>query len=264
MMAAMNQELNERTSLARRIGREAGAILMTYYGQLSSYERKGTVDFVTAADKASEEFLVTAIREMYPDDEILAEEGGTSSGTTGWQWILDPLDGTTNFVHSFPLFMVSIGILHKGIRVAGVCYGPVFDEEYWAIRHQGAYLNDQRIHVSDTAELGESLVATGFPYNRRTIVDSLLKVVKKVMCNAHGIRRCGAAAYDQCFLAAGRVDGFYELGLSAWDVAAGTLIIEEAGGCVGAMDGGPLDLHAGNVIASNGQIHEALRRCITE
>ncbi len=260
----MTDGLVQRCDLARRIAREAGAILMTYYGRLERVEQKGDVDFVTEADEASEAFLVDAIRTTFPNDAILAEEGTSISGESPWTWVVDPLDGTTNFVHTFPLFMVSLGLLHGDERVGGVCYGPVYDDEFWAAKGQGAFHNNQPIHVSTTDQLSKGLLATGFPYNRREIVDELLASVRRVICNAHGVRRCGAASYDQCFLASGRIDGFFERGLQPWDLAAGTVIIEEAGGRVTAGDGSAFDLMGSDVLASNGRIHDAICDCILE
>ncbi len=237
---------------------------MTHYGRLSGYENKSDIDFVTVADKGSEALIVAAIRAAFPDDAILAEEGGGVDGVSGYEWIIDPLDGTTNFVHGFPMFMVSIGIQLHGERTIGVCYGPVYDELFAAVRGGGATCNGTPIAVSATSKLSDALLATGFPYNRRVIADDLLAKVKRVLCNAHGMRRAGAAAYDQCWVASGRLDGFFEQGLSPWDLAAGTLIIEEAGGRISAYDGGPFELGGPDVIASNGAIHDEIRTVIVD
>ena len=244
------------------LSKEAGALLLKYYDQLEGYEQKGEIDLVTAADQASEAYLVEAISRQFPNDSILAEEGSNREGTSGWQWIMDPLDGTTNFVHSYPFFMVSIGIKYQGEMVSGVCYGPYYNELFSAQKGGGAYLNDKQIHVSNTKSLSNSLIATGFPYNRREIVDELMAPLKQIICTAHGIRRAGAAAYDQCLLAAGRLDGFFERALKPWDVAAGSLIIREAGGVITQYDESPWDIYAPNILASNGRIHKELSEAV--
>ena len=237
---------------------------MSWYGRLEGFELEGAVDLVSQADRESERLLCNAIRSAFPDDGILAEEGGGHDGGSEWTWVLDPLDGTTNFVHGFPFFLVSIGLLRGSERVAGVCYGPFHDELFRACRGDGAYLGDTPIGVSSTESLGRSLVATGFPYNRREVVDELLVLVKRGMCAAHGLRRTGSAAYDLCMLAAGRVDGFFEQGLCPWDIAAGTVIVEEAGGQVTMYDGSPFDLFGDTILASNGRIQDELRQTVIE
>lgn len=255
----MPQDSVTRFGSAQRFAQEAGALLLQYYGRLTGYERKGAIDLVTDADRASERLLVSRIAAAFPMDAVLAEEGAGRDGDSGWEWVLDPLDGTTNFVHGFPFFVVSIGIRYRGTRHIGVCYGPVMDELYAAERGGGATLNGAPIHVSTADCLSDSLVATGFPYNRREIVETLLPKVERAVRTAQGIRRCGAAAYDQCLLAAGRLDGYFEQGLNPWDVAAGTVIIEEAGGLVTDYQGAPFDLFGPSLLASNGRIHDELR-----
>jgi myo-inositol-1(or 4)-monophosphatase len=251
--------------LALRIAREAGDLLMTYYGRLDTVDRKGSVDFVTEADRASEQHLIETIHGHFPLDSVLAEEGGHAhQGENEVEWVLDPLDGTTNFIHGFPFFMVSIGLRIQGELVAGVCYGPYYQELFSAVRGHGATLNGSPIRVSRTDLLSDALLATGFPYNRREIMDPLLLRVRRALTAARGLRRAGAAAYDQCLLAAGRLDGFFEEGLRAWDVAAGALIVEEAGGQVSDYQGQPVDLFGPNFLMSNGRIHDELRRRIID
>lgn len=251
-----------RFDAAQAVAREAGALLMQHYERLEGFDRKGVIDFVTAADHASEALIVSRLRAAFPGDAILAEEGSGCAGDSGYEWIVDPLDGTTNFVHGFPFFMVSIGLRLDGQRVSGVCYGPTLDELFAATRHEGATLNGRPIRVSATASLADSLVATGFPYNRRDIADPLVQYVKRAICSAHGVRRAGSAAYDQCLLAAGRLDGFFEQGLNPWDLAAGTVIIEEAGGRITGYDGTAFDLFGPNLVCTNGHIHDELRRTV--
>jgi myo-inositol-1(or 4)-monophosphatase len=254
----MTSGIDARFDLAIQMARSAGALLMEFYGKLTTVDLKGSIDLVSDADRASELLLFDAVREAFPSDSILAEEGTNFSGDCEWLWVMDPLDGTTNFVHGFPFFMVSLGLLYQDERVAGVCYGPFYDELFSAKRGSGATYNGDSIHVSATESLSESLVATGFPYNRREILDELLAPVARVITLSHGIRRAGAATYDQCLLAAGRLDGFFEQGLNPWDVAAGTLIIEEAGGRVTRYDGELWDTSSPNILATNGRIHSAL------
>ena len=255
-------ETLERFQLACDIARSAGALLMEYYGRLNSFDRKGDVDLVTVADRASEEHLVQAVSSAFPGDGIWGEEGGVVQGQSDYQWVLDPLDGTTNFVHGFPFFMVSIGIRWRQERVVGACYGPVMDELYAARKSDGASLNGAPIHVSQTVSISDSLLATGFPYNRREIADELLAPVKRAMHRAHGVRRAGAAAYDQCLLACGKLDGFFEVGLQPWDTAAGSLIIEEAGGIVESYSEASWDVTSPSILASNGAIQHELRQCV--
>jgi myo-inositol-1(or 4)-monophosphatase len=258
----VSQDRPNRYELAITLAREAGAILLTYYEKLETFQHKGTVNLVSIADKESEQFLVQSIASAFPNDSIMAEEGGGHTGNSEWEWVIDPLDGTTNFVHGYPFFMVSIGLLHRGERVGGVCYGPYYDELFSAQMGQGAFFNERSIRVSETAAVADALVATGFPYNRRTIVDELLAPVRRVICAAHGIRRAGAATYDQCLLAAGRLDGFFERALNPWDVAAGSLIIQEAGGVITQYDGSPWDIQSPNILATNGHLHNELGRTV--
>lgn len=253
-------EISQRFDLACALARSAGEVLMGFYGRLSSYERKGDIDLVTVADRASEEHLIQGLSTAFADDEIWGEEGGVISGASDYQWVLDPLDGTTNFVHGFPFFMVSIAVRWRGERVIGVCYGPVMDELYSAYKGGGAYLNDASIRVSQTERLGDALLATGFPYNRREIADELLSPVKRAMQSAHGVRRAGAAAYDQCLLACGKLDGFFEVGLAPWDTAAGSLILEEAGGVVETYQDANWNVTSSSILASNGKIQHELRQ----
>ena len=250
----------DRLEHAQRLARSAGAVLMEYYERLDGFRtKKGDTDLVTAADLASEQHLVTALRAAWPDDAILAEEGSGTGGSSGWTWVIDPLDGTTNFVHGFPFFMVVVGLLRDGSPEAGVCFGPVLDELYVADRGAGARRNGLPIRVSVIDRLDRSLLATGFPYDRGARADALLRPVKRALETSHGLRRCGAAAYDQCLLASGRLDGYFEQGLSPWDVAAGSVIVEEAGGRVTDYDGAAFRIDGPNILASNGRIHDALR-----
>ena len=258
----MTVDAAARLDHAVQLSRSAGAILMEYYGRLTGFgQKRNRQDLVTAADLASEKHLVEAIAQAFPDDGILAEEGSSKESVSGWQWILDPLDGTTNFVHAFPYFMVSIGLSYRGERTLAVCYGPVYDELFAAQLGRGATKNGERISVSDTDLLSGALVATGFPYNRSEFVDELLAPLGRALRTTHGVRRCGAAVYDQCHLAQGSLDVFYERNLSPWDLAAGTLIVEEAGGLVTGFQGA-FDLYGKDVLISNGKLHAEFRQAV--
>ncbi len=235
--------------------RSAGELLRGRLGAVDSVEFKGAVDIVTEMDKAAELLIVDAIRERFPEHGILAEEGSEVISTSPYRWIIDPLDGTTNYAHGFPIYCVSIGIEAGGVMVAGVVYAPELDELFTAERGKGAYLNGDRIRVSKTAKLDTSLLATGFPYDIRTAKDTNLDHFGSFAVRTQAIRRAGAAAYDLCSVAAGRFDGFWEMKLRPWDVAAGLLIVEEAGGVVTDFSNGQVDLDRGEVLATNGLIH---------
>ncbi|HJN76868.1 MAG TPA: inositol monophosphatase family protein [Myxococcota bacterium] len=219
---------------------------------------KGVVDLVTQVDLACEE----AIRSVLEPSgiPILAEEGGGSRSDT--RWIVDPLDGTTNFVHGFPSYCVSIALQDQGELVLGVIGDPVHDRLFTARAGQGAFCNGERIRVSERDALAESLVASGFAYDRRERAADYLRFVRALLETARGFRRAGAAAMDLAMVATGQLDGFWEFKLNAWDVAAGTLLVREAGGCVTDMAGGELDLDAPRILATNGRIHAAMTQVI--
>ncbi|NUN14300.1 MAG: inositol monophosphatase [Myxococcales bacterium] len=257
-------EIACRVQFAREIAVNAGKLLKGEFGKSILYERKTSViDLVTQVDRMSERYLVDRIEAAFPSDMVVTEESGVvQSGGNGFSWVVDPLDGTTNFVHSFPHFAVSIGILSGGTPAGAVIYAPIANELFHAETGCGAFLNNQRIHVSQTSALSEALLATGFPYNRRAIIDELLIYIRRAVLSAHGIRRCGSAALDLCSVAAGRVDGFWEQGLKPWDLAAGVLIVTESGGTITDFDGGNHDMNAGRTVASNKLIHGELLRTV--
>jgi myo-inositol-1(or 4)-monophosphatase len=239
------------------IAREAGTLLMEYFRRRVRVEYKGEADLVTEADRASEALIIRRIRERFPDHQILGEEGGETGAAGEFRWYVDPLDGTTNFAHGYPVFCVSLGLERAGKRIAGVVYDPTRDEMFAAGLGAGAFLNDTRIHVSTTAKLAEALVATGFPSHKRHKNPNIY-FYHQLTLRTHGVRRAGSAALDLCYVACGRYDGFWEFNLNSWDTAAGVLIAEEAGGTVGDFSGGPFQIASREVTASNGLIHQAL------
>lgn len=255
-------DLQARAALAGAVAVEAGALLMRHLGRLDGYDRKGAVELVSAADRESQDLIVARVRAAFPGDAVLAEEGADLPGTSGFRWIVDPLDGTTNFVHSHPAFAVSIGLDLHGDLVAGVVHAPALGETFAAVRGGGATLNGEPIRVSRTAVLDDALLASGFPYYRRQAVDRLLSLVARAILAAQGFRRMGSAALDLCWLAAGRLDGYFEEGLLPWDVAGGIVVLREAGGVVTGFDGGPFELASGRILASNGLIHPELREAL--
>ena len=244
------------------IAREAGALLMHYFHQHLQVEYKGDADLVTAADRASEVLIRERIQQQFPGHDVLGEEQGLNDQGSDYRWYVDPLDGTTNFAHGYPVFCVSMALERRalngqGVRVAGVVYDPTRDELFSAEQGKGAQLNGEKIQVSQIATLSECLVATGFPSHKRHKNPNIY-FYHQITLRTHGVRRAGSAALDLCCVASGRFDGFWEFNLNPWDTAAGVLIVEEAGGQVSRFDGSPFELNSRETIASNGLIHEAL------
>jgi len=246
--------------LAIRAAREAGAILQDFAARGFQIENKGRINLVTEADLASERHIKELISSHYPTHHILAEESGASSHSSvdEYCWIIDPLDGTTNFSHGFPCYAVSIGIEYKGRSVAGVIYDPSRDEMFAAERGAGATCNGEKIRVSEIETLERALVVSGFPYDVRERMEEYLPAWREFLNHAQGVRRLGAAAIDMACIACGRMDGFWENGLNAWDVAAGWVIIEEAGGRVTKLDGSPFDNHSASLLCTNGKVHNEM------
>jgi myo-inositol-1(or 4)-monophosphatase len=222
-------------------------------------EYKGDVDLVTEADRKSEELILHLLRARWPDHDITAEESGRADSGSDYRWYIDPLDGTTNFAHGFPVFCISMALEHKGTRLAAVVYDPTRDELFAAEKGQGAYLNESRIKVSAIDRLAESLVSTGFPSHKRHKNPNIY-FYHQITLRSHGVRRAGSAALDLCSVAAGRFDGFWEFNLNPWDTAAGVLLVEEAGGRVTGFDGSPFQIDSRETLASNGRIHDELLR----
>ncbi len=241
------------------IAREAGALLMTYFARRVKVEYKGDVDVVTEADRAAEALIADRIQARWPRHGIVAEEGTRTEGAGQYRWYVDPLDGTTNFAHGFPVFCVSLAVEHKGERVAGVIFDPTRDQMFSAEKGSGACLNQRRIHVSKVSSLGESLVATGFPSHKRH-KNPNIHFYHQITLKTHGVRRAGSAALDLASVACGRFDGFWEFNLKPWDTAAGVLLVEEAGGQVTDFSGGRFQIASREVVASNGLLHAALLR----
>ncbi|HTM89138.1 MAG TPA: inositol monophosphatase family protein [Terriglobales bacterium] len=241
------------------IAREAGALLMGYFQRRVKVEYKGDVDLVTEADRASEALITRRIRERWPGHNILGEEGTRTEQGSEYRWYVDPLDGTTNFAHGFPVFCVSLGLEHNGERVAAVIFDPTRDEMFTAEKGAGAFLNGRPIHVSAISNLAECLVATGFPSHKRHKNPNIF-FYHQITLKTHGVRRAGSAALDLCDVACGRFDGFWEFNLNPWDTAAGVLMVEEAGGQVTRFDGQPFRLDSKETLASNGLLHDALLR----
>jgi myo-inositol-1(or 4)-monophosphatase len=218
---------------------------------------KSAHDFVSEVDTEAERVIIETLKQAYPDHAILAEESG-ASGRSEYLWVVDPLDGTTNFLHGFPQYAVSIALMHRGVLTQAVVYDPTRNDLFTASRGRGAFLNEQRIRVSKRVRLGDALVGTGFPFRQFAHIDAYLAILREVMQKAPGVRRAGAAALDLAYVAAGRLDAFWEFGLSPWDIAAGALLIVEAGGLVGDIEGNDGYLENGNVLAGNPKVFAQL------
>lgn len=242
--------------------RAAGQILKARLGNISSLDYKSAFNIVTDVDKASEKEVIRIISEAFPGDEILGEESGAHKTGSTRRWLIDPLDGTTNYTHTYPFFCVSIGFEDKGEMLCGVVFNPTTNEMFWAEKDKGAYLNEQKLACSKVDSLSQSLLATGFPPDSKNAKHNNLDEFARLTHLSHGVRRDGAAALDLCFVASGRLDGFWEYNLAPWDLAAGTLIVREAGGTVTAPEGNTFDMNKGHVLASNGLIHTELSQAL--
>lgn len=252
-------------NIALRAARSAGELIVRSMDRMDSLSvnEKDSKDYVTQVDRAAEKVIVQAILKAYPDHGILGEEGGSIAGQgegSEYQWIIDPLDGTTNFIHGVPHFAVSIACKYRGRLEHAVVYDPVLDEEFVASRGRGAMLNDRRIRVTKRAGLGHAVLATGFPFRSGQMehIDNYLGMFRTLAEQSAGIRRAGAASLDLAYVAAGRYDGFWEYGLSEWDMAAGALLIQEAGGLISDFAGGHQFLDKGHVVAGNPKCFKAI------
>jgi myo-inositol-1(or 4)-monophosphatase len=247
-------------NIAVRAARRAGSVINRAALEGGGFEvrAKQRNDFVTKVDHAAEEAIIEIVRKAYPDHAVLAEESGITAGQAEYQWIIDPLDGTTNFIHGFPQYCVSIAIRHREALAHGVIYDPVKNELFTASKGRGAYLNDRRIRVSKCLRLSDALVGTGFPFKEVSRIDLYTNQLKKMMQTAAGVRRAGAAALDLAYVACGRLDAFWEMGLSAWDMAAGALMIQESGGLVGDLQGEDGYLESGEIACATPKVFPTL------
>lgn len=250
---------------AIELAKEAGRVQLEHLGKVKNIEYKGSINIVTEVDKLCEKLIVDTIQKKYPTHDILAEEGSGQRSNSDWRWIIDPIDGTTNFAHTYPLFACTMALEHKGEIVMGVVYEPNRDELFVAEKGSGATLNGVKLKVSQENVLKKSLLCTGFAYNvneeeQFNNIDNF----KNFMMSARAIRRDGVASTDLCYVACGRFEGFWEFYLKPWDIAAGTLIINEAGGSVTMFDGSPINIYGDEILASNGHIHDDMVRILTK
>jgi len=253
----MHPMLNTAVKAARRAGSIINRAALNREGL--EVRAKHRNDFVTQVDKAAEDAILAIIRQAYPDHAVLAEESGVSASVKSeYRWIIDPLDGTTNFIHGFPQYCVSIALQHQGVTSQGVVYDPAKNELFTASKGHGAYLDDRRIRVAKCAQLKDALVGTGFPFKELARLDLYTRQLRNVITNSSGVRRAGAAALDLAYVACGRLDGFWEMGLAPWDMAAGALMIQEAGGMVGDLAGAQDWLESGDIVAGTPKVFHQL------
>jgi myo-inositol-1(or 4)-monophosphatase len=247
-------------NIAVRAARRAGSIInrAALDGSPLEVKSKHVNDYVTQVDRAAEEAVIEVVRKAYPDHGLLAEESGTTGGAGEYRWIIDPLDGTTNFIHGFPQYCVSIAVEHRGALAHAVVYDPAKNELFTASKGRGAFLNDRRMRVSKCTRLQDALVGTGFPFKEIGRLDLYMRQLRSFMETSAGVRRAGAAALDLAYVACGRLDAFWELGLSPWDMAAGALLIQEAGGLVGDLTGDNHYLESGDICAATPKLFSAL------
>ncbi|MEN8214633.1 MAG: inositol monophosphatase family protein [Pseudomonadota bacterium] len=251
--------MHPMTNIAIRAARDGGRILTRYFDRVGSLkiETKQQNDYVSEVDRASEETIIKTIKRYYPEHAILAEESGLHQGNE-YEWIIDPLDGTTNYLHGFPQFSISIALRHRGALQSAVVYDPMREELFHATRGEGAFINDRRMRVSARRGLKGALLGTGIPYRDLTHADAYFGMMRDLIVDSAGVRRPGSAALDFAWLAMGRIDGFWELGLAPWDFAAGALLVREAGGVVTDLRGGDRYLETGNVVAGGTKLHQAM------
>ena len=252
----------EELKVAREAARAAGKILSRMLGDDHNIVKKGQIDLVTEADLAAEKIILEIVGHNFPKDNILSEEAGRRDEASNRTWLIDPLDGTTNFAHRFPFFAVSIALEIENEVVLGIVYNPYMNEFFEAAKGKGAYLNGEPLRVSTTFSLQESLLATGFPYDVYERPGKMVGLLEKMIVRAQGIRRLGSAALDLCYVAAGKLDGFWEESLKPWDTGAGDIIVREAGGRLTTFGGGPYNPYLGSVVASNGLIHDEMVKVI--
>ncbi len=255
--------MHPMVNIAIRAARSAASVLLRYYEHTDTLNvtAKGRNEFVSEVDRSAERTIIDVLRSKYPDHGILAEESGNHAGDE-YQWIIDPLDGTTNYLHGFPQFSISIALKHRGRLEHGLVYDPLREEMFTASRGAGAQLNDRKLRVTARKGLEGGLLGTGFPYRDHSHLDAYMAMFRALLEDTAGIRRPGSAALDLAYVAAGRLDGFWELGLAPWDIAAGVLLVREAGGMVTDIAGGERYLDTGNLIAGGIKVHNAMLRAI--
>lgn len=253
-------------NIATQAARAASRIILRFMEQMDKVEvsEKSINDFVTQVDKLSEEMIISHIKKAYPDHSILSEEMGYQKGfTEEYCWVIDPLDGTRNFMHGYPQFSISIAILKNNVPELGLIYDPIRQELFTATRGQGAYVNSRRMRIGNAKHIGQTLIATGFPFRKKENTHSYLTTFEKVFTKCGDIRRAGSAALDLAYVAAGRLDAYWESDLYSWDIAAGALMVKEAGGIVTDLKGGETYLDSGNIVVANPKIHKELIQLIS-
>jgi len=255
--------MNPMLNIAVRAARDAGKLIVRYMDRVDRLPvvTKEKNDFVTEVDQSAEKLIISTLKQAFPDHSILAEESGTS-GESEYQWIIDPLDGTTNFLHGFPQFAVSIALKHKNKLTLGVVYDPLRQELFTASLGDGAFMNNRRIRVSKQLGLNGALIGTGFPYKDFRYLDAYTEMFKSMIKKTAGLRRPGSAALDLAYLACGRIDGFWEIGLNSWDIAAGALLVREAGGIITDFSANEDYLENGNVIAGNPKVFNQILKTL--
>jgi myo-inositol-1(or 4)-monophosphatase len=260
--SVVSSDLDQAEAVALKAITASGRLVAEHFGNPYAFrvELKRPFDYVTDVDRRSEEIIVEIILDHFHNHHILAEERSEVNLPSGPTWIIDPLDGTTNFIHSFPFVAISIALMVEGQVVLGMIYDPLRQELFRTRRHQGAFLNDVPIRLRDVTNLDDALMATGFPCRERHLIDPYIEAFRSVLRGVTGVRRAGAAALDLAYLACGRVDGFWEMGLSPWDIAAGSLLVEEAGGVVSDFWGGKKHLECGHIVAGGPMAHAFLLR----
>ena len=256
--------MHPTVNIASRAARKAGDIILRYHNQIDrlTIENKAANDFVSEVDQLAENAIIDEIKKSFPEHSILGEESGEILGDSRYQWIIDPLDGTTNYLHGFPQYSVSIALYENNEAMHAVVYDPFKEELFYASKGEGAFLNDQRIRVTQTQGFDNTLIGTGFPFKAPEHLDAYLAMFKAIHPHVSGIRRAGSAALDLAYLAAGRMDGFWEIKLSPWDIAAGALLVKEAGGYIGDFSGRGQFLETGNVVAGNETVFKEILKTI--
>lgn len=251
-------------NIAIKAARKAGDIILRYHNQIDllTIKNKAANDFVSEVDKVAEDAIIDELKYVFPDHSILGEENGEILGNSRFQWIIDPLDGTTNYLHGFPQYSVSIALYENNEATHAVVYDPFKEEMFTASKGQGSYLNEQRIRTTNTRGFEDTLIGTGFPFKAPQHLDAYLEMFKAIHPKVAGIRRTGSAALDLAYLAAGRMDGFWEIELNIWDIAAGALLLKEAGGFIGDFSGRDNYLTTGNIVAGNEQVFKAILQTI--